>query len=302
MSTPTGTARLLDDATKRRLVKFGNQLRGNTKASIGAGIIAVLVALAILAPLFIPEGAADATNPANRLQAPSAEHVFGTDHLGRDIFYRLILGTRISLYVGILSVGIATIFGVSLGAIAGYVGDNLDDAIMRPMDVIMSFPPVLFALAITAILGPTLTNTIIAIGVVYIPYFARVTRSEVVSVAQEEFVAASKAIGERDRYILFAEVLPNAAAPIIVQASISMAYAILAAAALGFLGLGAQPPTPEWGLMINEAKQYITGAPWVAIFPGLAIAVTVLGFNLLGDGIRDVLDPTINTQVKSQDE
>lgn len=302
MSTKFNRFDVFDDVTKRRVREFLKQLRGNPKALIGAVMIGGLVLIALLAPLLTPEGAADATNPANRLQPPSTEHFFGTDHLGRDIFYRLLLGTRISLYVGILSVSIATMFGVSLGAIAGYVGDNIDDAIMRPMDIVMSFPPVLFALAITAILGPTLTNTIVAIGIVYTPYFARVTRSEVVSVSQKEFVSASKAVGERDRYILFSEVLPNAAAPIIVQASISMAYAILAAAALGFLGLGAQPPTPEWGLMINEAKQYITGAPWVAVFPGSAIAVTVLGFNLLGDGIRDVLDPTINTQVKSQDE
>lgn len=302
MGAASENLELIDDATKRRIRAFGRQVRGNTKAAVGGGIISVLLVLAVVAPLFIPEGAATAADPVNRLQPPTSAHILGTDHLGRDIFNRLILGTRISLYVGILSVSIATLFGVTLGAAAGYVGDNLDDAIMRPMDIIMSFPPVLFALAITAVLGPTLTNTIIAIGVVYIPYFARVTRSEVISVVQEEYVSASKAIGERDRYILFAEVLPNAAAPIIVQASISMAYAILAAAALGFLGLGAQPPTPEWGLMINESKQYITGAPWVAVFPGAAIAVTVLGFNLLGDGIRDVLDPTMNTQVQSPDE
>lgn len=177
----------------------------------------------------------------------------------------------------------------------------MDDLIMRTMDIIMSFPPILVAMTITAVLGPTLTNTMIAIGVVYIPYFARVTRSEVVTVVQEEFVEASHALGERDSYILFAEVLPNAAAPIIVQASISMAFAILAAAGLSFLGLGAQPPKPAWGLMIRQAKQYIAQAPWMAIFPGLAIATTVLSFNLFGDGIRDALDPSMSPEMGGEE-
>jgi peptide/nickel transport system permease protein len=199
--------------------------------------------------------------------------------------------------VGVASVAISSAIGVPLGGVAGYAGGRFDDLIMRTMDIVMSFPPILVAMTITAVLGPTLTNAIIAIGFVYIPYFARITRSETISVSQEEFVEASEAIGERDSYILFREVLPNAAAPIIVQASISIAFAILAAAGLSFLGLGAQPPTPSWGLMLQQAKQYLTQAPWMAIFPGLGIALTVFGFNLFGDGIRDVLDPDTDTEM-----
>jgi len=174
---------------------------------------------------------------------------------------------------------------------------------MRVMDVLMSFPPIVFALVVTAMLGPNLTNALIALGIVYTPYFARVTRSEVVSVSEEDYVEAAQAIGDRDSYILAAEVMPNALAPVIVQASVSMAYAILAAAGLSFLGLGAQPPKPAWGLMIRQSKQFVERAPWMAAFPGLGIALTVLAFNLLGDGIREVLDPTMQqTQEGVADE
>ena len=290
-------ARWLTDARRRKLAELFDRYRSNSKAVAGTVLIGLLLAVGLLGPLFVPLEEANALNVANRFQPPSLAHPMGTDHLGRDILLRIVLGARISLYIGGLSVGIATAAGVPLGAAAGYLGGNIDDAIMRSMDVLMSFPPILLALTVVAVLGPSLTNAMIAIGITYIPYFARVTRSEVVSVVEEDFVEAARALGERDSRILFREVLPNAAAPIIVQASISLAFAILAAAGLSFLGLGAQPPQPSWGLMIRQSKQYLTQAPWMAIFPGLGIAMTVLGFNLLGDGIRDVLDPTVSTEL-----
>lgn len=298
----TNDGRFLETPQRERLVKLGRQLRHNSKAMVGLTIITLLVLTAIVAPMAVPREEANKLNIQDKFEGPSPEHPFGTDNLGRNMFLRVVLGARISLYIGLTSVAIAVLFGVPLGAMAGYTSGNTDDLIMRTMDIIMSFPPILVAMTITAVIGPTLTNAIIAIGIVYIPYFARVTRSEVITVAQEEFVEASEALGERDSYILFAEVLPNAAAPIIVQASISISFAILAAAGLSFLGLGAQPPTPAWGLMLQQAKQYLTQAPWMAIFPGLGIAMTVLGFNLFGDGIRDILDPDASTEMGAHDE
>lgn len=302
MSFQSGVGQLLNPARRRRLADFLTRLRRNQKAVVGLAIILILIAGAIIAPQVISRESANQVAIQDRFQPPSAEYPMGTDNLGRNMLFRVLLGVEISLYVGLTAVAIATVFGVPLGAFAGYTGGNLDDLIMRTMDIIMSFPPILVAMTITAMIGPTLTNAVIAIGVVYIPYFARVTRSEVITVVEEEFVEASKALGERDSFILFMEVLPNAAAPIIVQASISISFAILAAAGLSFLGLGAQPPTPDWGLMIQQAKQYIAQAPWMAIFPGLGIAITVLGFNIFGDGIRDVLDPSVRTEIGVYDE
>jgi len=302
MAAETGTARFVDEYQRERLYRLARSVRHNTKAVVGLSLIAALVVLAIVSPMLISQEAANQVDIQNRFAAPSAEHPFGTDNFGRDMLSRTLLGVRISLYVGLSSVAIASAFGVPLGGLAGYAGGAVDDAVMRTMDVLMSFPPILVAMTITAVIGPTLNNAILALGLVYIPYFARVTRSEAISVSQEEFVEAARALGERDSYVLFREVLPNAAAPIIVQASISISFAILAAAGLSFLGLGAQPPTPSWGLMLQQAKQYLTQAPWMAIFPGVGIAVTVLGFNLFGDGIRDVLDPDASSEFGVTDE
>lgn len=295
-------ARWLTDARRRKFADLFARYRSNSKAVAGSVLIGLLIVVGVFGPLFVSLEQANALDVANRFQPPGPAHPMGTDHLGRDVLLRIVLGARISLYIGGLSVGIATAAGVPLGAVAGYVGGNVDDAIMRTMDVLMSFPPILLALTVVAVLGPSLTNAMIAIGVTYVPYFARVTRSEVVSVVEEDFVEAARALGERDSRVLFREVLPNAAAPIIVQASISLAFAILAAAGLSFLGLGAQPPQPSWGLMIRQSKQYLAQAPWMAIFPGLGIATTVLGFNLLGDGIRDVLDPTVSAELGAENE
>ncbi|UIO99776.1 ABC transporter permease [Halobaculum sp. CBA1158] len=302
MAAETGTTTVVDEYQRERLYRFARSVRHNTKAVVGLALILGLVVLAVVSPMMISQEAANEMNVQDRFAPPSAEHPFGTDNFGRDMLSRTLLGVRISLYVGLTSVAISSAVGVPLGGLAGYAGGAVDDLVMRTMDILMSFPPILVAMTITAVIGPTLNNAILALGLVYIPYFARVTRSEAISVSQEEFVEAAEALGERDSYILFREVLPNAAAPIIVQASISISFAILAAAGLSFLGLGAQPPTPSWGLMLQQAKQYLTQAPWMAIFPGLGIAVTVLGFNLFGDGIRDVLDPNASTEFGVADE
>ena len=283
----------VSEPRRRQLADLYQRYRGNTKAVLGSAIVAVLVLAALLGPLVISREAATQITVTERFMAPSLAHPMGTDNLGRDIFMRVVLGARTSLYIGVLSVGIALAIGVPLGAIAGYDTGYIDDAIMRVMDILMSYPPLVFALMITAVIGGSLTNALIALGIVYTPSFARVTRSEVVSVVEEDFVEAAQAIGERNSYIVFSEVLPNALAPVIVQATITMAYAILTAAGLSFLGLGVQPPTPAWGLMISGARQFLVRAPWMALFPGIAIAITVLGFNLFGDGLRDVLDPTL---------
>lgn len=283
----------ISEPRRRQLADLYRRYRRNTKAVLGSLIVGALVLTALVGPLFVSREAAIQITVTERFMAPSLAHPMGTDNLGRDIFMRVILGARTSLYIGVLSVGIALTLGVPLGAIAGYDTGYIDDAIMRVMDILMSYPPLVFALMITAVIGGSLTNALIALGIVYTPSFARVTRSEVVSVVEEDFVEAAKAIGERDSYIVFSEVLPNALAPVIVQATITMAYAILTAAGLSFLGLGVQPPTPAWGLMISGARQYLVRAPWMALFPGIAIAITVLGFNLFGDGLRDVLDPTL---------
>lgn len=289
-------SRFLSEPRRRQLSDLFRRYRYNTKAVLGSIIVMVLVLAAILGPVVISREAVNQITISQRFASPSFAHPFGTDNLGRDILRRVILGAQTSLYIGVLSVGIALALGVPLGAIAGYDTGYIDDTIMRIMDILMSYPPLVFALMITAVIGGSLTNALIALGIVYTPSFARVTRSEVVSVVEEDFVEAARAVGERDNYIIFSEVLPNALAPVIVQATITMAYAILTAAGLSFLGLGVQPPTPAWGLMISQAKQHLVRAPWMALFPGIAIAITVLGFNLFGDGLRDILDPTLREE------
>jgi peptide/nickel transport system permease protein len=262
----------------------------NKLAVIGALIILIFIILAVLAPLLRPEGV-DAQELANRLQAPSEKHWFGTDDFGRDVLTRVIYGARISLWVGFVSVIGAVFVGTFLGILAGYYGKAVDMIISRIFDIMLAFPSILLAIAIVAVLGPSLQNALIAIATVNVPNFGRLVRSKVLSIKEEEFITASRSIGMRDSRILFFHILPNSLAPIIVQGTLSIATAILDAAALGFLGLGAQPPNPEWGRMLADSREYITNAPWTVLFPGLAIGLTVLGFNLLGDGVRDALDP-----------
>ncbi|MFW6054361.1 MAG: nickel transporter permease [Thermodesulfobacteriota bacterium] len=267
----------------------------NKSAALGLLIVAGIAATALIGPVLAPY---DPLLPAplDRLQGVSHEHFFGTDSLGRDIFSRIIFGSRISLMIGAISVAISLLPGTLLGLLAGYFGGWLDSLIMRLMDILLAFPAILLAIFITAILGPNLTNTMIAVGIVYIPHYARIVRSSVLSLKQQLFVQAINHLGGSNLRILGRHILPNSLPPIIVYATLGMGTAVLQAAALGFLGLGAQPPQPEWGAMLSEGRKYIQLAPHVAAFPGVAILLLVLGFNLFGDGLRDILDPSLRSQ------
>lgn len=264
--------------------------RKNKVALVGAIIVIFFVLLAIFGPLIASQGINE-QQLTNRLKAPSADHWFGTDDFGRDIFSRVIHGARISLMVGFFSVIGSVVIGSILGIIAGYYGRWTDTIISRIFDILLAFPSILLAIAIVSALGPSLTNALIAIAVINIPNFGRLIRSKVLSIKQEEYITAAKAIGMTDFRILFSHILPNSMTPVIVQGTLAIASAIIEAAALGFLGLGAQAPQPEWGKMLADARIYLVNAPWTMIFPGLAIMLTVLGFNLMGDGLRDALDP-----------
>lgn len=259
----------------------------------GVIVVVGLVIVALLDDVLAPGG----PNPlvadigGTRLQPPSLAHPFGTDELGRDVLDRVILGAKVSLQVGFVAVGIALVAGVFVGLLSGYYRGWLDAVLMRSMDVLFAFPAILMAITVLAILGPGTLNAMVAIGIVYTPIFARVTRAAVLSVNEEVYIRASRSVGAPDWRILWEHVLPNAAPPIIVQTSVSLAFAILSEAALSFIGLGTQPPNPSWGRMLSEGRGFLEQAWWMALFPGLAIFVTVLAFNLLGDALRDVLDP-----------
>jgi peptide/nickel transport system permease protein len=267
-------------------------LRRNRLAMIGLVIIILLVLAAIFGPYLSRYGPNDIEMKI-RLQPPSLEHLFGTDDFGRDVLSRVLSGAAVSLKVGVIAVSISLVLGTSLGAISGYYGGWVDETMMRLMDVLFAFPAILLAIAIMAALGPGVTNAMIAIGIVYTPIFARITRGSVLTIREEVFVTVAKSIGSRDIRIISVHIFPNALPPIIVETTLSLAFAILAEAALSFLGLGTQPPDPSWGRMLSESRGYIQEAPWLGIFPGLAIMFTVMGFNFLGDGLRDALDPRL---------
>jgi peptide/nickel transport system permease protein len=258
-------------------------------AAVGAFFLVTLVFVAIFADFLAPY-APDTYTDANS-QSPSWAHPFGIDHLGRDIMSRVIYGARISLRIGILAVSISVTIGTAIGLISGYFGGLVDGIIMRLMDIMLALPYILLAVLITAALGPSLENGILAIGIVRIPRFARLARGSTLSVKTLTFIDASRAVGAPSSRILLRDVLPNIAGPLIVYSTLSLGDAILSAAVLSFLGLGAQPPIPEWGAMLNDAQEYLISYPYMSIFPGLAIFFTVLAFNLIGDGVRDILDP-----------
>ncbi|HLU53532.1 MAG TPA: ABC transporter permease [Acidimicrobiia bacterium] len=271
----------------------------NRLAVAGLAILALLVVVALAAPAIAPY-TINEVDVANRLQGPSAQHWFGTDELGRDVFSRVIIASRVSLQVGFISVGIALGVGVPIGLFAGYYGGRIDSVLMRLMDILFSIPAIVLAIAILAALGPDIVNAMIAIGVVYTPIFARITRGSVLTLRDAVFVRAARSIGASDGRIIGNHILPNVIAPIIVQTSLSLAFAILAEAALSFLGLGVQPPNPAWGRMLSEGRGFFQQAPWMAIFPGLAIFVTVFAFNAFGDGLRDALDPQQRSVIESR--
>lgn len=268
------------------------RLKKNKMAMFGLIVIVLLMTVAIFAPLIAPFGY-DYQQLALRLEGPSGTHWFGTDHLGRDIFSRIIYGSRVSLQVGLISIGIATIVGGFLGAIAGYYGGHFDTAIMRFMDILLAIPGILLAVAIVAALGPGITNLMIAVGISAIPVNARVIRASVMTIRDQEFIEAAKAVGTSDARIIFKHILPNAMAQIIVQSTLGVAGAILSAAGLSFIGLGIQPPSPEWGAMLSEGRQHLRDHWHVTTFPGLAIMITIFALNLFGDGLRDALDPKL---------
>jgi ABC-type dipeptide/oligopeptide/nickel transport system permease subunit len=275
-----------------------DQLRRNKTAVGGLVIIIIFLISALFAPVLSPHNPVEASlydqlKPPVWDETGTLKHIFGTDDLGRDILSRIIYGARVSLTVAVVSVGIAFVLGSLLGCIAGFHKGYGDNLIMRGMDLILAFPHILLAIVMVAYLGPSLTNAMIAIGIIYVPRFARIVRASVLEETEKDYVAAARAVGAGDLRIIFGEIFPNCLGPLIVQTTLSFASAILDAAALSFLGLGAQPPTPEWGAMIAAGRSHIFRAWWVMTIPGLAILSAVLGFNLFGDGLRDVLDPRL---------
>jgi peptide/nickel transport system permease protein len=269
---------------------FYKNLKKNKMAMVGAGIIIFYILVAIFAKFISPFDPLEMDLP-NKLQGPSWEHWMGTDDKGRDMLSRLIYGSQISLTVGIVSVLFGAFFGIILGLIAGYYGKWADTVIMRFIDVLLAFPGILLALAIISALGPDMINVMIAVGVFSVPTFARIVRGSTLAVKKMEYIDAIRSLGATDFKIIFVHILPNILSPIIVQGTLRLATAILSAAALSFLGMGAQPPSPEWGAMLSSGRTYLWTAPHIATFPGLAIVTIVLGFNLFGDGLRDALDP-----------
>jgi peptide/nickel transport system permease protein len=261
---------------------------------VGGALVGAFVLLTLAAPWVAPFDPV-ATDFASVLSPPSARHPFGTDDIGRDILSRVIYGSRISLEAGLFTVAVALAVGLPLGLAAGFFGGSVDNVIMRAIEVILSFPTLVLALGITAILGPKLIHALFAIGIVFVPHFARLIRAQVLSVKENDYVTAATALGARDVRVVLRHILPNCLAPLFVQSTYSVSFAILTEAALSFLGLGTQPPTPSWGIMLASGRGYLEQAPWLGAFPGVAIFLTVLGFNLLGDGLRDALDPRLKT-------
>ena len=275
------------DGTTRRALAA---LRHDPLAVAGTVVLLALVVAGVAGQWLAPSGIND-VDVDRMLEPPSRAHPFGTDELGRDVLSRVLVAARVSLQVGVVSVGIALLVGVGIGLLAGWYRGWIDSVLMRAVDVLFAFPVLLLAVAIVAVLGPGLGTAMIAIGVVYTPIFARVTRASVLAVREQVFIRAAVSIGTSDLRILRRHVLPNIAAPLIVQTSLSLAFAILSEAALSFLGLGIQPPAPAWGRMLFDGRGFVTDAWWLGVFPGAAIFLTVLAFNLVGDALRDVLDP-----------
>lgn len=276
----------------RKFVEVWRRLRKNKTAVFGLVIIAILLLTALFAPLIAPYHY-DEQNLDEAFISPSTRHVMGTDNFGRDILSRIIYGSRISLMVGFIAVSIGMVIGGTLGAISAYYGGITDNILMRLIDVLLAMPNILLAISISAALGPGLVNAMIAVGIGTVPNYARVTRASVLTVKEREYVEAARCIGAKDGRIILTHIIPNALAPMIVQATLGVASAILSAAALSFIGLGIQPPTPEWGAMLSAGRSYIRDYWYIVTFPGLAIMVTIFALNLFGDGLRDALDPRL---------
>jgi peptide/nickel transport system permease protein len=288
MATLAADIPALRELTPRQRVL--RRLKRRRGAMFGLGVLAFFVVIAILAPTIAPHDPLQ-TSWSDVRKAPTAAHLFGTDEIGRDVASRVIWGARASLLAGLVSVCISLSLGVPIGLLAGYVGGWVDALISRITDAMLACPFLILAIALAAFLGPSLTNAMIAIGISATPVFIRLTRAEVLSVKVEDYVEAARAVGNSHLRIALRHILPNVVAPLIVQATLAIAAAVIAEASLSFLGLGQQPPAPSWGSMLNTAKNYIDNAPWMAVWPGLSIFLLVLSFNLVGDGLRDALDP-----------
>jgi peptide/nickel transport system permease protein len=276
---------------RRRSSPFLHAMRRNPLGIAGLCIIVLVALVAVFAPLLAPYGPTEQV--ARRLEEPGPEYLLGTDEFGRDILSRVIYGSRISLYVGVVSVGLALLAGGTVGLAAGYFSGRTDTLLMRLVDILFAIPSLVLAIVIAGLLGPSLTNAMIAIGIVYAPIYARLVRGEVLAVRNHLYVESARATGVGDLGLIARHILPNIMAPLIIQTTLLLSTAILAEAALSFLGLGTQPPEPSWGTMLGSGRRYMELTPWVAIAPGIAIVITVLGFNLLGDGLRDALDPRL---------
>jgi ABC-type dipeptide/oligopeptide/nickel transport system permease subunit len=288
------TIAIADDiALPKKRSRILSKFLRNRSALLGAGLVLFFVIVAIVAPMIAPH---DPIKPsfATIRKAPSALFWFGTDELGRDVFSRMVIGARASLMAGVVSVAIAVLLGVPFGLVSGYFGGWTDAVISRSTEAMLAIPFLIFAIALAAFLGPSLTNAMIAIGLSAMPIFVRLTRGQVLTVKAEDYVEGARAIGLPNFWIILRYILPNVLPPILVQATLTVATAIIAEASLSFLGLGQQPPNPSWGSMLNTAKNFMTQAPWMSVFPGSAIFLIVLGFNLFGDGLRDALDPREN--------
>ncbi|HEX6989270.1 MAG TPA: nickel transporter permease [Bacillota bacterium] len=268
------------------------RLLRDVNAVVGGGLVLAFLIVALLAPWISPHDPVQ-NDLANSMRPPGGEHLLGTDNLGRDILSRIIHGARISMLVGLIAVGVALAIGIPVGLAAGYLGGRFDTIAMRCIDILLAFPDLLLAILIMSILGPNLGNAMIAVGIASVPIYARLLRSSVLSVREEEFVEAARAAGVGHLRIMFRHILPNCLSPLIVQSTLRIGSAILTAATLSFLGLGAQPPTPEWGAMVSGGRDFLVSAPHLSLFPGLAILLCVLGFNLFGDALNDYLNPRL---------
>lgn len=292
----TLSAKPLQDALAKRKRRRANAIFRKPKALVGMLLVGIMMLIAVFAPALIAEELTTRIDITARLTGPSLEHPLGTDQLGRSLLYRVLLGARTSLQVSLVAVVISLVLGLPLGVVAGYFRGWLDLILMRFVDALLSFPVLLLALTISAILGASLRNATLAIGIAFAPYLARIVRSETLKVRSLPYIEAARALGASHWRIIRRSVMPNIMAPLIVQATISVAFGILAEAGLSFLGLGTQPPTPSWGLMIQASRDYLDVAPWTALVPGGAVALTVLGLNMLGDALRDALDPTFQLE------
>ncbi len=278
--------------TRGKWAEVWRRLKKNKVAVAGLFLLVFLAIVAVFAPLVAPEGIDD-QNYGRILEPPSGENLLGTDNLGRDVFSRIIYGSRISLTIGFITTSIGVVIGGILGSIAGYYGGRIDNLIMRFIDIILAIPGLLLAIALVSALGPSLTNLMIAVGIASVPQFARLVRASVLSTKENEFIEAAQCLGASDLHIIVKHIWPNSFAPVLVQATLRMGAAIVVASGLSFLGLGSEPPTPEWGALLSDGRRFLRDAWWMATFPGVAIMITVLAFNLVGDGLRDALDPRL---------